>query len=85
MKKVHIRQCWRSIPARRDQPASHSPPEQNHEDPLCGVKVPCIDDQLTRIGFAGAKDLRAGGHTNEDRLDRLYPFRIAAWHTKRSF
>ena len=72
-------------PARPDQPASHSPPEQNLEDPLCGVKVPCIDDHLTGIRFAGAKDLRAGGHTNKDRLDHLYPFRIAAWHTKRSF
>ena len=55
------------------------------DDPLCGVKVPCIGDQLTRIRFAGAKDLRAGAHTNRDRLDHLYPFRIAAWHTKRSF
>ena len=72
-------------PARPDQPASHSPPEQNLEDPLCGVKVPCIGDQLTRIRFAGAKDLRAGAQTNKDRLDHLYPFRIAAWHTKRSF
>ena len=54
-------------PARPDQPASHSPPEQNLEDPLCGVKVPCIGDQLTRIRFAGAKDLRAGVHTNKDR------------------
>ena len=72
-------------PARPDQPASHSPPEQNLEDPLCGVKVPCIGDQLTRIRFAGAKDLRVRAHTNKDRLDHLYPFRIAAWHTKKSF
>ena len=55
------------------------------EDPFCGVKVPCIGDQLTRIRFAGAKYLRAGAHTNKDRVDHLYPFQIAAWHTKRSF
>ena len=47
--------------------------------------VPCIGDQLTRIRFAGAKYLRAGAHTNKDRVDHLYPFQIAAWHTKRSF
>ena len=57
-------------PTRPDQPASHSAPEQNLEDPLCGVKVPCIGDQLTRIRFAGAKDLRAGAHTNKDSLDQ---------------
>ena len=72
-------------PARPDQPASHSPPVPDLVDPLCGVRVPCIGDQLTRIRFAGAKDLRAGAHTSKDRLDHLYPFRIAGWHTKRSF
>ena len=72
-------------PSRPDQPASHAPPRQDPVDPLCGVKVPCIGDQLTRVRFAGAKDLRAGSHTSRDRLDHLYPFRCAAWHTKRSF
>ena len=55
------------------------------EDLFCRVKVPCIVNQLTRIRFAGPKYLRAGAHTNKDRVDHLYPFRIAAWHTKRSF
>ena len=72
-------------PSRPDQPASHSPPVPDPAEPLCGVKVPCIGDQLTRVRFAGAKDLRAGAHTSKDRLDHLYPFRCAAWHSKRSF
>ena len=72
-------------PSRPDQPSSHAPPVPDPADPLCGVKVPCIGDQLTRVRFAGAKDLRAGAHTCKDRLDHLYPFRCAAWHTKRSF
>lgn len=72
-------------PSCPDQPSSHAPPVPDPADPLCGVKVPCIGDQLTRVRFAGAKDLRAGAHTCKDRLDHLYPFRCAAWHTKRSF
>ena len=54
-------------------------------DPLCGVKVPCFGDQLTRVRFAGAKDLRAGGHLPKQRLDHIYPFRIVDWHPKKSF
>ena len=72
-------------PSRPDQPASHAPPVPDPVDPLCGIKIPCIGDQLTRVKFAGAKDLRAGAHTSKDRMDHLYPFRCAAWHTKRSF
>lgn len=74
-----------NAPSRPDQPASHVPPVPDCAKPLCGVKVPCIGDQLTRVRFAEAKDLRAGCHTSKDRLDHLYPFRCAAWHTKRSF
>ena len=54
-------------PAGPDQPASHSPPEQNLEDPLCRVKVPCIGDQLTKIRFAGAKDLAEGWSSYQQR------------------
>ena len=72
-------------PSRPDQPAAHVPPEPDACDPLANIRVPCFGDQLTRVRSAGAKDLRAGAHTARDRLDHLYPFRIADWHSKRSF
>lgn len=74
-----------AAPSRPDQPASHVPPVPQPDDPLPNVKIPCFGDQLTRVRFAGAKDLRAGSHTPQDRFDHLYPFRIVDWHTKRSF
>lgn len=71
--------------SRPDQPASHVQPVPSANDPLSGVKIPCFGDQLTRVRFAGAKDLRAGCHSAKDRLDHIYPFCIVDWHTKRSF
>jgi hypothetical protein len=71
--------------SRPDQPAAHVPPTASKSDPLCGVKIPCYGDQLTRVRFAGAKDLRAGCHSAKQRLDQIYPFCIVDWHTKRSF
>ncbi|XP_028416394.1 uncharacterized protein LOC114540402 [Dendronephthya gigantea] len=71
--------------SRPDQPGSHIPPVETDTDPLCGVKVPCFGDQLTRVRFAGARDLRSGCHTAKQRLDHIYPFSIVDWHTKRSF
>ena len=71
--------------SRPDQPASHVLPARSESDPLRGVKIPCFGDQLTRVRFAGAKDLRAGCHSAKQRLDHLYPFCIVDWHTKRSF
>ena len=71
--------------SRPDQPASHIPPTTSDADPLHGVKIPCFGDQLSRVRFAGAKDLRSGCHTAKQRLDHLYPFCIVDWHTKRSF
>ena len=71
--------------SRPDQPASHVPPSTSESDPLHGIRIPCFGDQLTRVRFAGAKDLRAGCHVARQRFDHLYPFCIVDWHTKRSF
>ena len=73
------------VPTRPDQPRSHIPPVFSEHDPLQGVKIPCFGDELTRVRFAGARDLRSGCHTAKQRLDHLYPYRIVGWHTKRSF
>ena len=74
-----------AAPSRPDQPMSHVPPVTAADDPLSRVRIPCFGDQLTRVRLVGAKYLRAGSHTPQDRLDHLYPFRIVDWHTKRSF
>ena len=74
-----------AAPSRPDQPSSHVPPTPEPDDPLVKVKVPIFGDQLTRVRLARAKDLRAGYHTPQDRLDHLYPYKIVDWHTKRSF
>ena len=74
-----------AAPSRPDQPASHIPRVPQAEDLIACVKIPCFGDQLTRVRLAGAKDLRAGSDTPQDRIDHLYPFRIADWHSKRSF
>lgn len=71
--------------SRPDQPAAHIPPVASSSDPLQNVKIPCYGDQLSRVRFAGAKDLRSGCHTAKDRFDHIYPFRIVDWHSKRSF
>ena len=68
--------------SRPGQPGAHIPTILPPDDPLS--KVPCYGDQLSRVRMAGAKDLRAGCHTPKDRLDHIYPFRIADWHTKQS-
>ena len=73
------------VPTRPDQPGAHIPPASSEADPLNGVKIPCFGDELTRVRFAGARDLRSGCHTAKQRLDHLYPYRIVGWHTKRSF
>ena len=40
------------------QPAAHIPPVASASDPLKNMKIPCYGDQLSRVQFAGAKDLR---------------------------
>ena len=68
-----------------DQPSSHVPPATIDDDPLKGIKIPCFGDELTRVRFTGARDLRAVCHNAKQRLDHLYPYRIVGWHTKRSY
>ena len=68
-----------------DRPRAHIPSVATNTDPLKDVKIPCFGDELTRVRFAGARDLRSGCHTAKQRLDHLYPYRIVGWHTKRSF
>ena len=66
-----------------DQPASHVPPRPSDNDPLKDIKIPCYGDQLTRVRFAGAKDLHAGCHAPEQRFNHIYPFCIVNWHKKK--
>ena len=37
--------------SRPDHPASHVPPTSSENDPLCGVKIPCFEDQLKEFGL----------------------------------
>ena len=44
--------------SRPDQLASHVPPSPYEDDLLHRIQIPCFGDQLTRVCFAGAKDLQ---------------------------
>ena len=45
------------------------------------LKVPVGGDQLTKVRLQGAKALRAGALTDEDRFDHLHPVIVEMFHT----
>ncbi|CAC5415326.1 unnamed protein product [Mytilus coruscus] len=49
------------------------------------LQIPVGGDQLTRVRFKGAKTLRAGAHTKQERFDQLYPMVIELFHTLQDF
>ena len=79
--QAHLSEGQSSLP---DQPAAHYN-KVDENDHMKVVSVPFGGDQLTRVRFAGAKDLRAGSHTAKERLDHCCPFVSELFHTKKSY
>ena len=49
------------------------------------LHIPVGGDQLTRVRLHGAKTLRLGSHTRDERFDCLHPIIIELFHTLMDF
>lgn len=81
-----LRQSTATLPhaAGPDQPCGNFN-QADDEDHMKGISVPFGGDQMTRVRFAGGKDLRSGAHTAKERFDHVCPFVSELFHTKMAY